>query len=45
MFQLSKEEYKYLRFQSGTLKTGRGQHRKYMPYAFTKQGVAMLSAD
>ncbi len=25
------------------LKTGRGQHRKFMPYAFTEQGVAMLS--
>ncbi len=24
-------------------KTGRGQHRKFMPYAFTEQGVAMLS--
>jgi hypothetical protein len=27
-----------------TLKTGRGQHRKYLPYAFTEQGVAMLSS-
>jgi hypothetical protein len=27
-----------------TLKTGRGQHRKYYPYAFTEQGVAMLSS-
>jgi phage regulator Rha-like protein len=26
-----------------TLKTGRGQHRKFLPYAFTEQGVAMLS--
>ncbi len=26
-----------------TLKAGRGQHRKFMPYAFTEQGVAMLS--
>jgi len=25
------------------LKTGKGQHSKYMPYAFTEQGVAMLS--
>jgi hypothetical protein len=25
------------------LKTGRGAHRKYMPYAFTEHGVAMLS--
>ena len=27
-----------------TLKAGRGQHRKYLPYAFTEQGLAMLSA-
>jgi len=33
-----------LRYQSGTLKNGRGQHRKYRPYAFTEQGVAMLSS-
>ena len=34
-----------LRFQSGTLKPqARGQHRKYLPYVFTEQGVAMLSA-
>jgi hypothetical protein len=26
-----------------TLKPGRGRHRKYLPYAFTEQGVAMLS--
>jgi hypothetical protein len=26
------------------LKLGRGQHRKYFPYAFTEQGVAMLSS-
>ena len=26
-----------------TLKTGKGQHRKFMPFAFTEQGVAMLS--
>ena len=26
-----------------TLKAGRGQHRKYRPYVFTEQGVAMLS--
>ncbi|MBU0472449.1 MAG: ORF6N domain-containing protein [Nanoarchaeota archaeon] len=32
-----------LRFQNGTLKKGRGQHRKYLPYAFTEQGVSMLS--
>ncbi len=33
-----------LRFQIGTLNKGRGQHRKYIPYVFTEQGVAMLSA-
>jgi hypothetical protein len=32
-----------LRSQNVTLKAGRGQHRKYLPYAFTEQGVAMLS--
>lgn len=32
-----------LRSQSVTLKGGRGQHLKYLPYAFTEQGVAMLS--
>jgi len=33
-----------LRSQIATLKKGRGKHRKYLPYAFTEQGVAMLSA-
>ncbi len=33
-----------LRFQFGTLNRGRGEHRKYLPYVFTEQGVAMLSA-
>lgn len=32
-----------LRSQSVILKSGRGQHSKYNPYAFTEQGVAMLS--
>ncbi len=32
-----------LRLQNETLKTARGQHSKYLPYAFTEQGVAMLS--
>jgi phage regulator Rha-like protein len=32
-----------LRLQNETLKPGRGQHSKYLPYAFTEQGVAMLS--
>jgi len=33
-----------LRSQIVTLKSGRGQHRKYAPYAFTQLGVAMLSS-
>lgn len=32
-----------LRLQNETLKKGRGQHSKYLPYVFTEQGVAMLS--
>lgn len=41
-FELTKEEF--LRCQIGTLKSGRGKHSKYSSYAFTEQGVAMLSA-
>ena len=44
MFQLTHEEADFLRSQFVTLKAGRGQHRKYLPYAFTEQGVAMLSS-
>ena len=36
-------ETKSLRSQIVTLKIRRGEHRKYLPYAFTEQGVAMLS--
>ncbi len=43
MFQLTPEEFDSLRSHFATLKTRRGQHRKYLPYAFTEQGVAMLS--
>ena len=43
MFEISHEEYNSLRCQNGTLKSGRGQHAKYMPYAFIEEGVAMLS--
>lgn len=42
MFQLSKKEYESLRCHFGTLK--RGEHSKYLPCAFTEQGVAMLSS-
>jgi len=44
MLQLTREENRALRSQSVTLKPGRGRHRKYLPYAFTEQGVAMLSS-
>ena len=44
MFQLSENEYESLRSQFATLEIGRGKHRKYMPYAFTENGVYMLSA-
>lgn len=44
MFQLTENEYESLRSQIATLKSNRGQHRKYLPYVFTEQGIAMLSA-
>lgn len=42
MFELTKKEQDFLRSQYVTLK--RGQHSKYPPFAFTEQGVAMLSS-
>ncbi len=42
MLQLTKDEEKSLRFHFGSLK--RGQHAKYLPYAFTELGVAMFSS-
>jgi ORF6N domain len=44
MFQLAREEHEALRSQFATLDQGRGKHRKYLPYAFSEQGVAMLSS-
>ncbi len=43
MFQLTKHEFKSLRSQIVTSKKGRGG-RRYLPYVFTEQGVAMLSS-
>lgn len=44
-FQLNENEFESLRCQFVTLnENGRGQHRKYIPYVFTEQGIAMLSA-
>jgi len=50
VFQLTEQEVKALRSQIVTLDAadnppqGRGKYAKYMPYAFTEQGVAMLSS-
>ena len=53
MFRLTEIEWNFLRSQFATLKQEdsqktvkekRGLHRKYLPFAFTEQGVAMLSA-
>jgi hypothetical protein len=43
MFQLTAAEHRVLRSQCVTSKTGRGG-RRYLPYAFTQEGVAMLSS-
>jgi hypothetical protein len=46
MFQLTWNELRCLRSQIAALKntaSNRGKHTKYLPYAFTEQGVAMLS--
>jgi hypothetical protein len=42
LFQLTKKEFEILRRQSGTSSQWGG--RRYAPYAFTEQGVAMLSS-
>lgn len=42
MFELTKDELS--RYQIGTLNSGRGHNFKYMPFAFTELGVAMLSS-
>ena len=44
MFPLTSEEIERSRSQIVILKTGREKHRKHRPYAFTEQGVAMLSS-
>jgi ORF6N domain. len=44
MFELTKEEYNYLRSQIATLEVGRGKYSKYLPFAFSELGVAMLSS-
>jgi phage regulator Rha-like protein len=43
MFQLSPDELQNLRFQTGTSRKAHGG-RRFAPYAFTEQGIAMLSS-
>ena len=44
-FQLTEMEYQNLRFQNGTSSTNNAHgRRRYMPYVFTEQGIARLSA-
>ena len=46
IFRLSKEEWnglQALRSQTAILKTGRGRHRKYLPYVFTEHGALMAA--
>ena len=42
-FQITDTEYISLRCQNVTLKNGRGEHRKYLPYVFTEYGITMLA--
>ena len=44
MFQLTADEFAALRSQIATLKPGRGQHRKYLPYAFAEHGALMAAS-
>lgn len=43
MFRLTETEADSLRSQFATLKSGRGQHRKYLPHAFTEHGAIMAA--
>lgn len=42
-FQLTRPEFEALRYRFGTLKAGRGQHRKYLPFVFTEHGAIMAA--
>lgn len=43
MFELNADEINSLRTQNSSLKKRRGEHSKYIPFAFTELGVAILS--
>ena len=42
-FQITNAEYISLGCHFGTLKNGRGEHRKYPPYVFTEYGITVLA--
>jgi hypothetical protein len=44
MFEVTREEYTFLRSQFASLEKGRGKYSKFSPFAFTEQGVAMLAS-
>jgi hypothetical protein len=44
MFRLKVDEARILRFQSGTSSGAAHGGRRYLPYVFTEQGIAMLSS-
>lgn len=43
LLRLTSTEVESLRSQNATLKSGRGQHRKYLPYGFTEHGAFMAA--
>ncbi|GAP72878.1 hypothetical protein SAMD00024442_49_11 [Candidatus Symbiothrix dinenymphae] len=44
MFELTRDEYDFLRSKNSTLEIGRGKYSKYLPFVFTEHGVVMLSS-
>ena len=42
-FNLTEDEYHFLRCQNGTIKNDRGQYSKYLPYVYTEYGITMLA--
>ncbi len=44
LFEITRNEYNSLRSQFVTLEGGKGRYSKYLPFAFTEQGVAMLAS-
>lgn len=44
LFQVNNDEYDSLRSHFATIESGRGRHRKYMPFVFTEHGILMLSS-